>query len=102
MGKNAGDDFRDGKITLPVILAYARGNDDAREFWAQAMTGRAAGEAELARAGEYLRSTGAVADTLARARHYGQRAKDALAAFPNGPARAALTETVEFAIYRAY
>lgn len=102
MGKNAGDDFRDGKITLPVILAYARGTEEAREFWRRAMSGRAAGEAELARAGELLRTTGAVADTLARARHYGQRAKDVLAAFPNGPARAALTETVEFAIHRAY
>lgn len=102
MGKNAGDDFRDGKITLPVILAYARGTEDAREFWRRAMSGRAAGEAELARAGDLLRSTGAVADTLARARQYGQRAKDVLAAFANGPARAALAETVEFAIHRAY
>jgi octaprenyl-diphosphate synthase len=102
MGKNAGDDFRDGKITLPVILAYARGSEADREFWRQAMTGRANGDAELARAGELLHSTKAVADTMARARHYGQRAIDVLAGFPNGPARAALTETVEFAIARAY
>lgn len=102
MGKNAGDDFRDGKITLPVILAYARGSEADREFWRQAMTGRANGDAELARAGDLLHSTKAVADTMARARHYGQRAIDVLAGFPNGPARAALTETVEFAIARAY
>jgi octaprenyl-diphosphate synthase len=49
-----------------------------------------------------LGQTHAIADTLARARHYGARAIDALAGFPNGPARAALTETVEFAIARAY
>jgi octaprenyl-diphosphate synthase len=102
MGKNAGDDFRDGKITLPVILAYARGNEADREFWRRAMTGRANGEAELARAGELLRSTNAVADTMARARHYGQRAIDVLGGFAKGPARDALTETVEFAIHRAY
>ena len=102
MGKNAGDDFRDGKITLPVILAYARGSETDREFWRNAMTGRAAGDAELAHAGELLRSTKAVADTMARARHYGQRAIDVLGSFPNSPARAALTETVEFAIARAY
>ncbi|WP_164156458.1 polyprenyl synthetase family protein [Sandarakinorhabdus rubra] len=102
MGKNAGDDFRDGKITLPVILAYARGSEDDRVFWQQAMSGRANGEAELARAGQLLQSTKAVADTMARARHYGQRAIDVLAGFPAGPARAALTETVEFAIARAY
>ncbi len=102
MGKNAGDDFRDGKITLPVILAYARGSETEREFWRRAMSGRANGDAELARAGELLRSTNAVADTMARARHYGQRAIDVLAGFPNSPAREALTETVEFAIHRAY
>lgn len=102
MGKDAGDDFRDGKITLPVILAYARGSDDDREFWRAAMSGRAAGDAELARARALLKSTHAVADTMARARHYGARAIDALAGFPGGPARTALTETVEFAISRAY
>ncbi len=102
MGKNAGDDFRDGKLTLPVILAYARGSAEDRAFWQAAMSGRAAGDAELARAGELLRSTNAVADTMARARHYGQRAIDVLAGFPKGPARDALTETVEFAIHRAY
>ena len=102
MGKNSGDDFRDGKITLPVILAYARSNDADRAFWQDAMSGRAAGEAELARAGDLLRQTNAVADTMARARHYGQRAIDVLAGFPNSPAKAALIETVEFAIHRAY
>jgi octaprenyl-diphosphate synthase len=102
MGKDTGDDFRDGKITLPVILAYARGNEEEREFWRLAMSGRAAGDAELERASQLLAQTHAIADTLARARHYGARAIDALAGFPNGPARAALTETVEFAIARAY
>ena len=55
-----------------------------------------------ARAGELLRTTNAVADTMARARHYGQRAIDVLGSFAKGPARDALTETVEFAIHRAY
>jgi octaprenyl-diphosphate synthase len=102
MGKDVGDDFRDGKITLPVILAYARGSEADREFWRQAMSGRAAGDTELGEAMRLLGQTHAIADTLARARHYGSRAIDALAGFPNGPARTALTETVEFAIARAY
>ena len=102
MGKDSGDDFRDGKVTLPVILAHARGNDAERRFWRDAMLGRASGDAEFARAVGLLASTNAVADTLARARHYGARAIDALAPFPAGAARAALTETVEFAVSRAY
>ncbi len=102
MGKSIGDDFREGKVTLPVILAYQRASGAERSFWQDAVSGRAAGEAELARAVDLLRSSKAVDDTLARARHYGARAIDSLAGFPAGPARAALTETVEFAIQRAY
>jgi octaprenyl-diphosphate synthase len=102
MGKDIGDDFRDGKVTLPVILAYARGDEVARKFWQRAMSGRANGEAELAEAIQRLNDTGAIADTMARARLYGSRAVDALARIPASAARAALVETVEFAIQRAY
>jgi len=102
MGKDAGDDFRDGKITLPVILAYARGDEADRGFWRAAMSGRAISDDDLLRAGGLLQSTHAIADTLARARHYGSRAIDALAGFPRGLAHAALVETVEFAIDRAF
>lgn len=102
MGKDVGDDFRDGKVTLPVILAYARGDDSERNFWRDAMRGKRASEADLAHAQQLLRKTNAIADTMARARHYGARAIDVLAGFPNGPAGQALTETVEFAIARAY
>jgi octaprenyl-diphosphate synthase len=102
MGKDAGDDFRDGKVTLPVILAYARGDEAARRFWRRAMSGRANGGDELAEGIARLHATGAIADTLARARLYGSRAIDALARLPASEARAALVETVEFAIQRAY
>ena len=102
MGKDAGDDFRDGKVTLPVILAFARGSADDRRFWGEAMAGRATAEADLDRAVGLIKSTRAIDDTLARARHYGARATDALAGFPAGAARDALTETVEFAVSRAF
>lgn len=102
MGKDAGDDFRDGKVTLPVILAYARGNEEQRAFWRQAIAGHRVSDEDLAHATQLLRDSGAIADTLARARHYGQRAIDALGMFANGQAKAALTEAVEFAIARAY
>ena len=102
MGKGRGDDFRDGKMTLPVILAHARGTDADRTFWTQAMRGERSGGDDLAHATLLIRSTGALADTVERARHYGRRAIDALAPFPPGRARAALTEAVEFAVARAY
>ena len=102
MGKDAGDDFRDGKVTLPVILAYARGDAEDRKFWRDAIEGRRVSDADLAQAQRLLRATGALGDTMARARHYGQRAIDALAGIGSGPARAALIEAVEFAIVRAF
>lgn len=102
MGKDVGDDFRDGKVTLPVILAYARGDEQDRAFWKEAIAGRRVSDEDLAHANALLTKTGAIADTLARARHYGQRAIDALAPFGAGQAKSALVEAVEFAIARAY
>jgi len=102
MGKGVGDDFRDGKVTLPVILAYARAGAEDRDFLREAIQGGRTGVDDLARATGLLRETGALDDTLARARTYGQRAIDALGPFPGGRAKAALVEAVEFAIARAY
>ena len=102
MGKGVGDDFRDGKVTLPVILAYARGAESERAFWSAAMAGERASDADLAEATRLLRSSGALDDTFARARLYGQRAIDALGPFAGGRAKEALVEAVEFAVARAY
>jgi octaprenyl-diphosphate synthase len=85
-----------------VILAYARGSDADRAFWKSAIGGERVSDKDLARAIRLLRSTGALDDTLERARQYGRRAIDAIAMFPASKAKAALTEAVEFAIARAY
>jgi octaprenyl-diphosphate synthase len=102
MGKGVGDDFRDGKVTLPVILAYARGSDEDRSFWRDAMLGERISDEDLTHAIALLRGTDALSETIERARLYGRRALDALAQFPAGKAKSALSEAVEFAISRAY
>jgi octaprenyl-diphosphate synthase len=102
MGKGVGDDFRDGKMTLPLILAYARGSDADRAFWEAAVAGERISDADLAHAIGLMRSSDALSDTVDRARHYACRAIDALGPFPAGKAKAALTEAVEFAVARAY
>jgi octaprenyl-diphosphate synthase len=102
MGKGVGDDFRDGKVTLPVILAFARGDEAERRFWRAAMAGERATDADLAEGTRLLVASGALDDTLARARLYGQRAIDALGPFASGRAKAAMVEAVEFAVARAY
>ena len=102
MGKGQGDDFRDGKMTLPVILAYARGTPSERQFWAAAMAGTRTSDDDLAEAITLVGSSGALADTMERARLYARRAIDALAPFPAGRAKAAMVEAAEFAVARAY
>ena len=102
MGKGVGDDFRDGKMTLPVILAYARGSDVDRVFWGSAMHGERVSDDDLAHAITLLNSTDALSDTIERARHYARRAVDALGMFPASKAKSALTEAAEFAVARAY
>ena len=102
MGKGVGDDFRDGKMTLPVILAYARGSEADRAFWRSAISGDRSNDFDLAHAVELLQSSGALDDTVERARFYARRAIDALGFFPSGKAKAALAEAAEFAVARAY
>jgi octaprenyl-diphosphate synthase len=101
-GKDKGDDFREGKMTLPVILAYARGTPEERKFWEDAIAGFRTEDEDLAHAVELINRHGCVAATRERARHYAQRAIDAIAGFPACEARSAMAEAAEFAVSRRY
>jgi len=101
-GKDKGDDFREGKMTLPVILAYARGSEDERRFWQDAIAGFRTEDTDLAHAVELINRHDAVNATRERARHFAQRAIDAIACFPAGEARSAMAEAAEFAVARRY
>ena len=102
LGKTVGDDFREGKVTLPVLLAYARGDENERSFWRRTVEECEQTEDDLAHATELLERRDAITDTLSRARDYGERARAALEAFPDGPYRQALIDAVEFTTERAY
>lgn len=101
-GKDKGNDFREGKMTLPVILAYARGNDEERSFWRDAIAGFRNEDEDLAHAVELINGCGAISATRERARYFAQRAIDAIAGFPASDARAAMAEAAEFAVSRRY
>jgi octaprenyl-diphosphate synthase len=102
MGKGQGDDFRDGKMTLPVILAYARGTAEERKFWEAAILGHRTSDEDLAHAVGLINAHDAVSATRERARHYARRAIDAIAPFPKSAAKAAMIEAAEFAVSRRY
>ena len=100
LGKNVGDDFREGKVTLPVILSYRRGTAEEREFWKRAIEGRDNGDAELEKALGLMTRCSAIGDTIGRARHFGEIARDALAPLKPTPQKSALLEVIDFCISR--
>ena len=83
LGKNVGDDFREGKITLPVVLAFRRGSDAEREFWRRTLERGETTDADLEHAIGLMVKHRAIEDTIGRAHHYGAIARDALALFPD-------------------
>ena len=101
LGKNTGDDFREGKITLPVVLAYRRGSEAERGFWRRTLEDASPGDGDLDAATALMRKHRALDDTIERARHYGAMARDALGLFPASAWKEALLDVVEFCIARA-
>ena len=102
MGKSVGDDFREAKVTLPVILAVARADKAAQIFWRRSIEAGQQSESDLNRAITMVEETGAIRDTMVRARAYVDKAQAALAAMPAGDVRSALADIGDFCVERAY
>ena len=102
LGKTVGDDFREGKITLPVILAFRRGDDQERDFWRRTLGDLEQTDSDLEHAFELLQKHGALSDTVDRARHYGAIARDSLGIFADGEVKDALISLIDFCIERPY
>jgi octaprenyl-diphosphate synthase len=102
IGKNRGDDFREGKATLPVLIAYAHGSADERAFWERVIVRQEQRASDLDEAMDLMRSHDALGETRRRADAYAARAKEALGAFEPGPLREAMAEIVDFVVARAY
>ena len=102
LGKNVGDDFREGKVTLPVVLSFRRGATKEREFWRRTVEKGEIVEGDLEIALATMKKHRALEDTIERARHYGAMALDALELFAASPWKQALRGAVEFVISRAH
>ncbi len=102
LGKNVGDDFREGKITLPVVLSFRRGSTEDREFWRRTLERSEIVDGDLEIALATMKKHRALEDTIERARHYGAMARDALELYPASPWKHALLDAVEFAVQRAH
>ncbi len=103
LGKAIGDDFRDGKVTLPVLLAYHQGAESERQFWQNVLEGDdAISDAALSEAKRLLAQHQSCEATLQRAQDYAAKAIALLAPFPDTAAKAALIEAAEFSYRRAF
>jgi octaprenyl-diphosphate synthase len=100
LGKTVGDDFREGKITLPVLIAHQRGDAEGRAFWQRTIESGAQEEADLSRALRLIEGCGAIGATLDRAAGFTEAAKDALAVFPAGSMRRALSDVADYTVRR--
>ena len=102
LGKAVGDDFRDGKITLPIVLAFHAADDDEKAFWRRTLEDLEQKKGDFRRAVAMLEKSGALTATMERARDYGAKARAALDPFPDSEIKASLVEAVEFAVHRSY
>ncbi|MFW5660019.1 MAG: polyprenyl synthetase family protein [Oceanicaulis sp.] len=102
LGKNTGDDFREGKITLPLALALEAADADERVFWERTISGLDQREGDFEEAVRLMNAHGALDATLAQARDHAQRAVEALDAAPKNAWSQALAALAEFVVERAY
>jgi len=100
LGKNAGDDFREGKATLPLLLAIQRTGAAEQAFWDRTVDRREQDEGDFDRARELMRQTGSLQATLDLAADYAASAKAALQAFGPSPWRGPLEDLADFAVMR--
>lgn len=102
LGKSIGDDFKEGKISLPVILAFRRGDEIEREFWHRTLEKLDQNKDDFAHALHLMEKHGALKDSVERARHYGAIARDSLGIFEDGPIKVIFSDLIDFCIERAH
>jgi octaprenyl-diphosphate synthase len=101
LGKTVGDDFREGKVTLPVLAAYQAGDEPERIFWRRAIEDGAQEAGDLENALLLMARRGAIEATLARAHGFARVARDALMVFPDSSPRCILADVADFTVSRA-
>ena len=102
LGKSIGDDFKEGKISLPVILAFRRGDEIEREFWHRTLEKLDQNKDDFTHALHLMEKHGALKDSVERARHYGAIARDSLGIFEDGPIKVIFSDLIDFCIERAH
>ncbi len=101
LGKSVGDDFREGKMTLPVIRAVAAATETERTFWRKVIVERQQDDGDLQTATDILNRTKALDETIQMARRFSVEAIEALDIFPRSDLRDCLQDLAAFVVSRA-
>ncbi len=100
IGKAVGDDFREGKMTAPIIMALEKANDEERAFWKRTFTDKDQSDSDLVRATSILNRHKALEKAMDLARSYAQKAREALAEAPDSSIRAILDDLALYTVER--
>lgn len=102
LGKTVGDDFREGKMTLPIILAYENGTEQEKQFWQRTIEDGEQTEEDLTTAIRLIQQYNTINRTLEEATRYTEKAAECIADFPASPAKQALLDTLAFCVARQF
>ncbi|MBF0439216.1 MAG: polyprenyl synthetase family protein [Magnetococcales bacterium] len=102
LGKAVGDDFQEGKITLPVIHAYRHGTEEEKEFWRACLERKEFPKDALQRAIQLVKERGSLDFAMQRAKQFAQDAKMQLIGLPDTPEREAMAMLADFSVERSY
>lgn len=99
-GKNVGDDFRERKLTLPVIKAVAKADAEERAFWERTIEKGKQGDGDLEHALELLNKHEALEATRVDALNWAGKAKTALAPLPDHEIKSLLIDLADYVVAR--
>lgn len=102
LGKTIGDDFREGKMTAPILFAIEKASNEERSFWERTISNREQNDADLKKAQELITLHNTNAQSLELAERYADKARKALQNVPDTPLRQTLEELIEYCIHRAF
>jgi octaprenyl-diphosphate synthase len=100
LGKTIGDDFREGKITLPVLVAFMAGDEREKSFWVRTVESLQQNDADFEHAMHLIAQHDAIRTTIDRAARFAQEAKAALGVFADTPIRRALAGVADYTVQR--
>ena len=102
LGKSIGDDFSEGKITLPVIIAYGQATHEEQQFWQRTLADRDQSPGDFEEALHLMHKYKSIEQSITMAVHYCNKAKACIADFPDSPEKTAMLDIADFCMSRMY